>query len=484
VRDDAAGCARAGPRARAGPPHGALGRPLHADGPHRIAKGNDSSAPFLNPATAVNVNATVGLSINLFRVEYLNLELTTPPDPRLGLGSPALSRDRVTVEGIPSTLCIFADTPRIGHGKGRQGEGKVAGCFGTIGRESLQLLANGRALAGDPTSAQTMFSYTRIVDRFTGSGNFAVHVLDDLVLGASLQAYITSMQVQSSAGGTVYGGMPPVSAAFANSAAGTSYGLGMTLGATLDLHPITFGLVLQSGDLNLTGSGASSSLAQFTSSALGTYTSVSRYTGGFETALPWRAGLGVAYDSDRLEAEVNVSLSFPRGDGFRTDFSSGSTVTTENDVVSVAVSPLRIDESSPWVGSIGVGAEYYTTERKRFSVLGGFNATMVPEGSEDVSFYPVRESRLAWSLGVGSHGRSGTLMLGLQTSYGWGRTTAPNPLTLPPRYVPVDSESLRVLFVIAGTTSFEAMKEAAEDAVGVKKKDGQEPKPPAATPAK
>jgi hypothetical protein len=449
-----------------------------------IARGNDSAAPFYNPAATLNVKASLGLSLNVINVEWLKLTLTQPIDPALGVSDVATSKEKIVVEGIPSTLCLFADLPRIGKGAGRTGLSKVAGCFGTASREQISFLGNG-ALYGDVRQTGSAVNFTRVTDRFVGAVTFAVHVLDRLVLGASLQGYSTTVSLQSNGGTTSFGdGRSTTATAYGNGAGGNSIGVGMSLGATLELHPVTFGLVVQTGDLNVWGQGATSGFSQYSLGATQDYSQVYRYSGGFLTALPWRAGLGVAFETERLKTEVDLSLSFPRGDGFRTDFTSGGTVTAINGVSTATQTPLRIDEAASWVGAIGVGAEYFTSPAKKFSVLGGLSATMTPLGSQRLDFYPIRENRFGFSVGMGAHTAAGTLMLGVQTSYGIGKTAVPNPYALPPQYGNADTDIVRVLFVLAGTTSFQALKEAAEDAIGVKKEPGKpgDPKAPGPPP--
>jgi hypothetical protein len=74
---------------------------------------------------------------------------------------------------------------------------------------------------------------------------------------------------------------------------------------------------------------------------------------------------------------------------------------------------------------------------------------------------PVRQSALNLSLGIGSYGRAGDLMLGTQLSYGWGQALTANPYTVPNEFAVVDTQSFSALIVLAGTTNLRTLGRAA-----------------------
>jgi hypothetical protein len=125
----------------------------------------------------------------------------------------------------------------------------------------------------------------------------------------------------------------------------------------------------------------------------------------------------------------------------------------------------------------GVGLEYFTSDK--LSLLGGASFVYNPATSAGPLLFPVRESRIGGSFGLGTYGPAGSLLFGVQTSYGWGDTTIPNPYQLPPAGAGASYENLRVLFVLAGNTSLSGIKQAVEDVVApiTKKEEAPAPAP-------
>ena len=90
------------------------------------------------------------------------------------------------------------------------------------------------------------------------------------------------------------------------------------------------------------------------------------------------------------------------------------------------------------------------------------------------------------SLGVGSHGTGGSLLLGGQLSYEWGDRLAVNSYQLPARLDPVAAHNVSLVLVIAGTTSIQALKRAVNDlgnAVELTPLTPKDPNPPNRTPS-
>jgi len=116
--------------------------------------------------------------------------------------------------------------------------------------------------------------------------------------------------------------------------------------------------------------------------------------------------------------------------------------------------------------NIGVGGELFLSPK--ISLLGGLSTdfSAVPKGSlktDPFHYYPAITNRVAASFGYGSHGDGGDLLLGGEFSYGWGERLAVNPYQLPPRLETADERQYVFLLVLAGSTSYKAIKRAVED---------------------
>jgi hypothetical protein len=443
-----------------------------------VAQGNDGTAPFFNPATAVNVSATIGLSFNVFSGEYVQLDPSRSVDPVFGV-PPAPSTDKFYFEGVPTTLCVFLEPKRFGGPRpGRAGTQKLAGCFGTIAREKLEFVGLA-SIRGTPRQTAQAQSFTHEASRFVFMGTYAVRVFDAFALGASIQGLSSSTRYVAGSGTSTYGGSgQDVITSYSSGTQAGSVEIAAALGATLEIAPITIGLALQTADLHVYGDARSSGFAQYTGAQLGAFSQVQTLTGAYQAAMPWRLSLGVGGDWKKWSAEVDVSLGFPRDDAFRANFSRGEQVTTAVGGT-VAREPLTkiVTDSLDWNFSAGLGLEYFTSEKLSF--LGGANFTVDPKTSQSPLLFPIRESRIGGAFGIGTYGPAGSLLFGVQASYGWGETTIPNPYLLPPAGASASVENLRVLFILAGNTSLSGIKQAVENVVAPITQGPQGPAKPA-----
>jgi hypothetical protein len=102
------------------------------------------------------------------------------------------------------------------------------------------------------------------------------------------------------------------------------------------------------------------------------------------------------------------------------------------------------------------------------TVLGGLSTdlTTVPKGgllSDPISYFPSRTNRVAASFGLGSHGEGGDLYFGGELGYAWGERLAVNSYQLPARLETTSFQAFSLLVVIAGSTTFRAIKRAVND---------------------
>lgn len=74
-----------------------------------------------------------------------------------------------------------------------------------------------------------------------------------------------------------------------------------------------------------------------------------------------------------------------------------------------------------------------------------------------------RRHHVGASLGIGSYGRDGQLLVGLDSAFGWGNRLAVNLYQQPPSLTPTSHDDLTITLVIAGSTSVRTLNRAFED---------------------
>jgi hypothetical protein len=135
--------------------------------------------------------------------------------------------------------------------------------------------------------------------------------------------------------------------------------------------------------------------------------------------------------------------------------------------------------------NVGVGGEYFLSPA--FSVLAGLGTdlSLVPRGTlatDPFNYYQSRTNTLTGSIGWGSHGVGGDLLIGGELSYGWGSRLAVNAYQVPNRIETTDHKQYALLLVVAGSTSFRNIKRAVEDVTNAIS-PGTAPRSTPATPA-
>jgi hypothetical protein len=150
-----------------------------------------------------------------------------------------------------------------------------------------------------------------------------------------------------------------------------------------------------------------------------------------------------------------------------TTIAGGATVPSSTDATYSARARPVVDGAA--------GVEYFVSPT--LSVLGGVSsditsASDLPTTTSVGAFHQARISRVGLSAGLGSYGSGGTILIGARLSTGWGQALAVNPYVVPNEYATVDARTYGAMLVIAGSTSFQAIR-GALDSVG----DAVKPKP-------
>ncbi|HEV8547496.1 MAG TPA: hypothetical protein VGQ57_00685 [Polyangiaceae bacterium] len=491
-----AGVARAQANDRSSP----LGGRSALMGNTGVALGRDGAAPFLNPATVVGIDdRSLAFSVNLLALQVNHFDDFHQPstvDPRFGtvsLSHNSVSSTRVTA--IPSTLCLFVSFSALSGGEERPegdptpwkgGRQKLAICLATLEGEDLLVPALGvHAATPAGVSAQDV-SLTRKWNRAQFGPSYSAQLNERLALGASLHGAFTTLSFNQDASSIT--SMTDGTAAHSTlGAAGSGYSVDLTaiLGAAYAIGPVTLGASVQVPSLHLFGAYSATQHQSFDAPS-GSDATVTSGSGNFRASPPFRvaAGIGAALRGVTLEADA--AFDFGDRDALASSMHVDSAATT-NGALSTSTSRETFSARTLPTFNVAVGGEFFVAPG--LSVLGG--------GWTNLSAFPplkplpapslgnlvqARTHQVGISLGLGSYGDGGELLLGTQLGYGWGEAVVPNLYSVPNDWNVVGSSKFSALFILAGSTNLRSIKRAI---VGVGKAlapSSNEPQPPAPSP--
>lgn len=428
-----------------------------------VALGTDGAAPFLNPATLVRIDSLLAVSVNILAIEFTSVKEFQAPggasQPPFGLQLSNTSITKASANVVPSTLCVFLNAPKIGSSETNQGKQKLGFCFGTT--DSDQFAYVGRGFQGGmgrtTTEVQSIF---RSFGRFALAPTYAVHLTDAIAFGASLQAGFTNASAIVQQTTTTFGaGQSTVSTSYGSGLDGNAFGLSPIFGFTFRGGKWTIGTSFQTADLTVYGTSHATETVQY--SGAGDYASTYAGEGGFKSEAPWRASVGVGREFKWGTGEVDVGVGIPHEPPFEAP-TTGTKTVAMGPVVTQAMTTFALVERPSAVAHIGVGAEVFIS--RSISLLGGVSGSLT-FNDRPGGVLPTRQTRIATSFGLGSHGEGGDLLIGLELSYERGQTRVVNGYALPPEPVNVGMEGGRILFVLAGSTSLNSIRRAVTDVV-------------------
>ena len=453
-------------RAQANPRSAPIGGRSALMGGTGVALARDGSAPFLNPATILNISDSgLAFSVNFYTFQATDLGSFHQPGAvdtaRYGaLSLPNTSLDSSRADALPSTLCLFLTIghwgdnveqpePDTGHRKGRR---KLAACFGSLEREAFSATASGYSGTSPQgvTAAQAV-SIQRSWNRIYVGPSYSVYVTDDVAIGAALDG-IGTLASSTWSVDTQVGGPRVATSGSAYDTAMSAYSI--DLGAMLGLmwrvdDARVFGASVSTPALHLFGHYDGTEALQ--SSGRGGTSKLATSSGGFSAPPPVRIGLGLGSQTRRLRLEGDVGAYLPLTDLAHVDVQS-------------APNPPAV-RSQPAVDA-AIGAEYFVSPG--FSFLGGASTdftTLAPLPSSPPigTLAESRTERVTGSFGIGSYGDGSELLLGMELSYAWGRSIAVDPFVEPTSLALVDQHTWTAMFIIAGSASLSAFRRTLRD---------------------
>ncbi len=443
-----------------------------------LVYGRDSAAVFLNPATVVRVDpGRLAFSVNIYQFSLVSIPRWYQPgavDARFGeipKGSSSVSN--FDFDPLPGSLCAFlraADIPflsRKGAKSIKDQQGRLGFCISTT-------QSGGYGFSDESFDARTSLGQTRqagtvrhTLRRFAVAPSYAMYVDDHLALGASLQISRTSYRnFTGNATTTSLTDGEPIHSTYYGTARGDSHELALAIGATYRVGHQTLALSIDSPSLHLFGSGGMNVSTSYDGAGSATSNRVAE--GSFAVNTPLRIAVGTGYEAPWGSVELNLSFHAPIGKAYEASM-RGTSYDKRGSLVTEQALDLELSTRARGALNFGVGGELFLS--KKISLLAGLSTdrSVVPQGAlgrDPLYLFSAATNRVSGSFGLGSHGVGGDLLFGGELGYGWGDRLAVNPYQFPSRLESTPERSYSLLLVLAGSTTFRAIKRAVSDLTG------------------
>jgi hypothetical protein len=426
-----------------------------------VALGNDSAAPFLNPATVARIDqTTLALSSQLIELRSRTIssfrQPAPVPDGDLRLDDADVSD--IGVDFIPTAVCYFQNLGEAGA-QDRTRAHTLSLCIGATERSDISSLGDAASTANDATRIDTASSLRASWNRLAVSLSWGHYFAEWFAGGVSIVfeqaeqnvALSTSTLFESLADETA------VSNAFNLSRTGSSSSFRGEVGGLFRLAGRYYvGVSARTPSWAFASSYASTQLREGTGG-----NSVRRVDeGSFEAAAPLRIALGLGYESSRLQLELDLFFFLPQSRFLELDIDREVTTIDEAGNVERQPSQETIRDGSNFVVNMSAGARYVLTPR--WSLLGGVQTDLsLLDDRSDVAV----DSRVAvtsadsvfGSVGVGYRGRLGNFVSGLRFGYREGEILAVDGFRADPVVNVVEDQAFSALLVIYGEVDFGAV---------------------------
>jgi hypothetical protein len=433
-----------------------------------IALGDDSAAPFLNPAAIVRIPDTgVAFSSAFYAfttTHFQRFHQPSPSDPAFGpLDFPDTDLNRGRIDGIPATLCFFL-TFRTGESAKKEaaatsdlaGRQKVAACLGNLERTIFDATGQSYAQSSGTLNTNQTLSVTHRYNRLYAGPTYSVYVTNRLALGASLYGIVTTTSSTYSVDAVSYRtGALALGSAFDTALNAYSVDAGLLFGINYHLSGgQILGLTFSTPTLHAVGGyRATTTTAELSPAPTTLLTSAN---GGFVAPPPLRLGAGLGAEYGRWRIEGDVTGWIPIQPFMRATPSVDETVLA-NARASSSSFDATVQTDAKAIVDSAVGLEYFVSQR--FSLLMGASTdwSVIPPYASNppaTTLVPSRTQRVAVSFGAGGRIGNAEIVAGTELSYGWGTAVAVDPFATPPHFAVVDTRSFGVMLVAGGRTSF------------------------------
>jgi hypothetical protein len=438
-----------------------------------VALARDGSAPFYNPATIVRIlDERLAFSVNFYTLEIAHYSSWHQPLPidNEYFGDQDLEDTALTdssFRSLPDSLCLFftledlASLATLEFGDREEATGprkKLAVCFATLESDDIDMQAigyRGMTAAGLTTQAQSL---QRRWNRTYIGPTYSQVLSRALAIGASLQVVYTygSFGLNSSSLSLANDGSS-IASTLGASGSGKSFELTALLGATYRIGRTTLGVSVRTPSLHLLGDYEGTVNRSDSTAIDGTI--IAEGSGSMQAPPPTRLALGAGFTWPRLTLEFDLAFGFPLQDAMDTSLDVRTYTAGADGIDQQRTQERRMVEGVVTVNP-SVGIEYFVNPG--ISALAGLTANfssiapLVLTGSAG-DLIQARTNHVSMSLGIGSYWRGGELLFGMQLDYAWGQAAAIDPYSLPNSWGLVDRQAYRLMFVMSGATSLNAI---------------------------
>lgn len=430
-----------------------------------VATGEDEANAFINPAGITRVPGQ-SLSFSTFAVGMNNRTMVSSLDAteRLGVESADVNKFRLRI--IPNTFCLFLDGPPKDEHSGRSRH-KYAVCAAATEREEFDFTRNRTDAEPDGASATGHSTNMKFV-RSTVATAWGLALSRDTSIGFTFRTDNTLLRDTTNAIAFSSDGSAGRLSTVARSTNAWSWDTSVVIGITsyLSRH-VTLGASLTTPSQHIFGRyvGVAS-----TSATGGQPHSLTQDQGDFRYNNPGSLRMGLAFSWPRFVIEMDGAFYGPQRQLARANFDR--TVTTvqgtgivqdEASGVGASVRASLVERGAP-VTNLSVGTEYFL--KQNLSLVTGINTDLsgihpristVPSG---VLFRQQKDS-YHLSVGVTSYGPAGRLLLGVRGQYSRGTILMADATLQEPQFIALPQRDWGITFVVSGSLSFRAVRDAA-----------------------
>lgn len=435
-----------------------------------VASGEDEANAFVNPAGITRIPGQ-SFSFSTFAVGMNNRTMVSSLDAtaRLGVESADVNKFRLRI--IPNTFCLFLDGPPKDEYSGRSRH-KYAVCAAATEREEFDFTRNRADREQDGASATGHSTNMKFV-RSTVAAAWGLALSRDTSLGFTFRTDNTLLRDTTSA--TAFSSDAAVGriSTVTRSTNAWSWDTSVVIGLTsyLSRH-VTLGASLTTPSQHIFGRyvGVAS-----TSSTGGQPHTLTQDHGDFRYNHPGSLRMGLAFSWPRLVVEMDGVFYGPQKQLARANFDRTVTIVQGTGIVQDEASGVGssvraslVEKGAP-VTNLSVGSEYFL--EPNFSLVTGLQTDFSgihPRVSTVPSGVLFRQQKDSYHLGVGltSYGQSGRLLLGLRGQYSRGTILMADATLNEPKFVTLPQRDWGLTFVVSGSLSFRAVRDAAARAAG------------------
>lgn len=433
-----------------------------------VATGEDEATAFINPAGITRIPGQ-SFSFSTFAVRMNNRTMVSSLDATDSLDVDSADVNKFRLRIIPNTFCVFLDGPPKDEYSGMSRH-KYALCAAATEREEFDFTRNRSDSEAGGVSA-TGHSTNMVFVRSTVAASWGLALSRDTSIGVTFRTDNARLRDSTDASAFSSDGTAGRLATVTRSTNAWSWDTSVVIGLTsyLSRH-VTLGASLTTPSQHIFGRYVGIATSSSTGGQPHTLT---QDQGDFRYNHPGSLRMGLAFSWPRLVVEVDGVFYGPQKQLARANFDRTVTMVQGSGIVSEeaggvesSVRASLVERGAP-VSNFSVGSEYFL--KRNFSLVTGLQTDFsgihrrVSTVPSEVLFRQQKDSYHA-GIGFSSYGQSGRLLFGLRGQYSRGTILMADATLQEPKFVTLPQREWGLTFVVSGSLSFRAVRDAAERA--------------------